>query len=127
VAYRDWRMYQLLTIPGVNTIVSFGQVPAEILAAEIEPIRRAMYISTPVNPHPYLARGEKATIATGPLAGVSGFLAPTDDKKQSSRLVLTVELMSKAVAIEMDAGLICKLARAWNPFRPVCREEALTN
>ena len=121
------RRNQLLTVPGVYTIVSFGRVPAEISAAEIEPIRRAMHCAMRMRPHPFLATGEHATIAKGPLAGVSGFLAPTDDQNERPRLVLSVQLIGKSVAVEMDAGSIRLPARAWNALLPLQREEAFTN
>ena len=121
------RQNQMLTVPGVYTIVSFGRVPAEIPAAEIEPIRSAMHCSMRVRPHPFLATGEHATVAEGPLAGVSGFLAPKGDQKERPRLVLSLQLISKSVAVEMDAGSIRLPAQAWNALLPLQSEEAFTN
>lgn len=127
VAGATKRRNQLLTVPGVHTIVSFGRVPAEIPAAEIEPIRRAMHCSMLVRPHPYLATGEDATVAKGPLAGVSGFLAPKGDQKERLQLVLSIQLISKSVAVEMDTGSFRLPARAWNTLLPLQREEAFMN
>lgn len=50
-------------------------------------------------PHPYVAVGQKVRIKSGPLANLTGFLI-----RQSGglRVVLCVELIRQAAAVEVD-------------------------
>lgn len=57
--------------------------------------------SLKIEPHPYLNVGEKATILRGPLAGMTGIVAR---KKNGLRFVLSLDLIMKSVAVEVDAA-----------------------
>jgi hypothetical protein len=50
-------------------------------------------------PHPFLRVGERARVVAGPLTGVEGVLIRS---KHRSRLVLSVELLHRSVAVEVD-------------------------
>jgi transcription termination/antitermination protein NusG len=67
---------------------------------EIEAIRRVVASDVPVFPHPYLREGQQVRITTGPLAGVEGLLVST--KPQKGLLVVSVELLQRSVAVEVD-------------------------
>jgi transcription antitermination factor NusG len=62
-----------------------------------------------LEPHPYLITGEKARIKMGALAGMEGVLIR---KKGSFRVVVTLELIKRSVAVEFDISDI-------EPCRPV--------
>ena len=97
------RRLQILSTPGVFNILSFGSEPAEIPAQEIEAIRRMVQSSMRVEPHPCIAIGESVTVISGPLAGVSGIL---QRKKGFYHLIVSVELLGRSAAVEIDAAAV---------------------
>ena len=90
---------QVLSVPGVLLIVGSGREPLALPDFEIEALRSGLHLRN-VEPHPYLVVGEKARINSGSLAGMVGVLAR---KKNSLRVVLTLELIMRSVAVEVDA------------------------
>jgi transcription antitermination factor NusG len=52
-------------------------------------------------PHPFLKVGEKARICSGSLAGMEGVVLR---HKNSTRLVLTLDLIMQSVAVEVAAA-----------------------
>ncbi len=90
---------QVLSVPGVLLIVGFGREPQALPDSEIEALRSGLHLRK-FEPHPYLVVGEKARIKSGSLAGMVGVLAR---KKNSLRVVLTLELIMRSVAVEVDA------------------------
>ena len=90
---------QVLSVPGVLLIVGSGREPLALPDFEIEALRSGLHLRK-FEPHPYLAVGEKARIKSGSLAGMVGVLAR---KKNSLRVVLTLELIMRSVAVEVDA------------------------
>jgi transcription antitermination factor NusG len=67
---------------------------------EIEAIRRVVESGTRVEAHPYLKCGNWVRVKNGPLTGIEGILVR---KKNASRLVLSVEILGTAAAIEVAA------------------------
>jgi len=94
------RRLQILTTPGVYGLVSSAGQPAAIPAIEIEAIQRVVESGARVETHPYLNCGNWVRIKCGPLAGIEGILVR---KKNISRLVLSVEILGTAAAIEVAA------------------------
>jgi transcription antitermination factor NusG len=102
------RRVQVLSTPGVHTIVTIVGRPAPIPEVEIEAIRRAVESPLVVEPHPFLRRGDWVRIKSGPLAGIEGILIR---RKSSYRLVLSAELLQKSIAVEIDAFSVEPLSR----------------
>ena len=94
------RRLQVVTTPGVHMILSHGEHAAVIPESEIEAIRQTVDGHFRVEPHPFLRCGERVRVTRGSLQGVEGILVR---KKNQFRLVLTVEMLAKSVAIEIDA------------------------
>jgi transcription antitermination factor NusG len=94
------RRLQILTTPGIYGLVSSAGQPAAIPGMEIEAIRRAVESGTRVEAHPFLKCGNRVRVKSGPLAGIEGILVR---KKNISRLVLSVEILGTAAAIEIAA------------------------
>lgn len=93
------RKVDLLSTPGVCAIVSFGNTPALIPQSEIEAIQLAMLSSRLMGPHPFLKEGDKVRLRSGPLAGIEGIL---QRRKDGYRLVLSIELLGRSVAVEVE-------------------------
>lgn len=94
------RRLQVVTTPGIHTILFHGERVAMIPGAEIEAIRKAVEGPFRVEPHPFLKCGERVRVIRGSLLGVEGVLVR---KKNLYRLVLSVDMMAKSVAVEIDA------------------------
>jgi transcription antitermination factor NusG len=100
------RQLDVMTTPGIHGVVSSAGRPAVIPTNEIDAIRRAVESGAHVEPHPLLRCGEWVRVKAGPLAGAEGILVR---KKNLYRLVLSVEMLGKAVAVEVDAFLVEKI------------------
>jgi len=94
---------QIVSTPGVCRVVSIGGVPATVPNDEIEAIRRAVSSQYAVSPHPYLKRGDSVRVCQGPLTGIRGILVRTE---KLPRLVLTIELLGRAVAVEIESSSV---------------------
>lgn len=94
------RRLQVVSTPGIHMILFSGEGVAIIPEAEIQAIQRAVSGPFSVEPHPFLKCGERVRVIRGPLEGVEGILVR---KKNLYRLVLSVDMMAKSVAMEIDA------------------------
>jgi transcription antitermination factor NusG len=94
------RRLQIITTPGIYGLVSSAGQPAAIPDVEIDAIRRVVESGVRVEAHPYLECGQRVRIKCGSLAGIVGILVR---KKNISRLVLSVEILGTAAAIEVAA------------------------
>ena len=70
---------------------------------EIERIRLILNARLPASQWPYLPAGEKVQIVRGPLAGLEGVLVCS---KNDYRLVVSVHLLQRSVAVEIDGDWI---------------------
>jgi transcription termination/antitermination protein NusG len=68
--------------------------------ADIEAITKVMRAEVPVLPHPYLQEGQRARITYGPLKDLEGILVQLKPRK--GHLVLSVNLLQRSVAVEVD-------------------------
>jgi transcription antitermination factor NusG len=82
-------------------ILCKGDHAAIVPEDEIQAIRKAVEGPFRIEPHPYLKCGERVRVKQGALAGVEGILVR---KKNMYRLVLSVDLMARSVAVEIDAS-----------------------
>jgi transcription antitermination factor NusG len=73
---------------------------AVVPETEIEAIRRVLETCSPVVPYPYLSVGQRVRIGAGPLLGVEGILVRSKPRK--GLLVLSVELLRRSIAVEVD-------------------------
>jgi len=88
----------ILSALGVVSIIAFGGKHAPIDDMEIEALRQALGSGQNVEPYPYLHEGQQVRIEKGALRGLEGILV----KKRSWRIVISVELLRRAVAVEID-------------------------
>ena len=90
-----------LTVPGVVHFVGAANAPAEIPAEEMEFLRNAARMKRKMEPHPYLAPGNRVRIASGPMSGVTGVIQRTST---GCRIVISVDMIMRSVAVEVDAA-----------------------
>jgi transcriptional antiterminator NusG len=67
---------------------------------EVEAVERVMQAKLPVFAHGALVRGDRVRVNDGPLAGVEGVFV--QDKPNRGRLVLSIGLLGRGVAVEVD-------------------------
>jgi transcription termination/antitermination protein NusG len=94
---------QVVMTPGVFSILSCGNVPTAIPDVEIDALRRMLGSGLPVKPWPYVSQGSVITIKSGPLRGVQ---AVVQDEKHLHWLVLSLEILHRAVAVKIDRGYL---------------------
>lgn len=69
-----------------------------------------------LEPWPFLKAGQRVLIQRGPLCGLEGILVRSKDYW---RVVVSVELLQRSVAVEIDRHVIAPLAGApWPEARP---------
>jgi transcriptional antiterminator NusG len=84
--------------------------PALVAGAEIDAVRQVLDTGLPILPHAYLREGQRVRITQGPLAGVEGVLVR--NHLQKGLLVVSVELLQRSVAVEVDCTFVVALGAA---------------
>jgi transcription antitermination factor NusG len=94
---------KVIQVPSVIRLVSFGGEPVAIPEAELNAIRTCLDHDCKLQPHPVLQAGQRVRITRGALTGIEGILVRN---KGISRLVLSIGLITRAVAVEVNIGEI---------------------
>jgi transcription antitermination factor NusG len=107
----------ILITPGVREIVGTGKIPTPIADSEIQAIRCALTNGFPLEPCDHLEEGDRVRVKKGPLGGLEGIFVR---HRNHDRLVLSVSLIQRSVAVEVDRlciePLTTRPARADNAF-----------
>lgn len=98
LAFRD--RLQVLQLHGVASLVGFGSTPAPLPQEEIAALRAGLTAGLRAEPHAYLCAGRRVRIKAGPLTGMEGILLR---RKNQNRLVISVDLIRRSVAVEVDS------------------------
>lgn len=93
------RRVRVLQIPSVVRLVGFGGSPTALPDAEMEILRARLCQSLSAKPYPFLTQGRRVRVRSGPLAGIHGTLLRQRGK---ARFVVSVELIMRSMAVEMD-------------------------
>ncbi|HET6248229.1 MAG TPA: transcription termination/antitermination NusG family protein [Tepidisphaeraceae bacterium] len=70
---------------------------------ELRNLATALSQSVPLQPYPYLQKGVKVEIKSGPMRGLQGLI---DDRKGPHRLILAVEMLGRAVSLEVHGAML---------------------
>jgi transcription antitermination factor NusG len=93
---------RVLELSGVVSIVGTTREPTPLPDEDIERLRSGLHL-VHAEPHPTLTMGETVRIRRGPLQGMTGVVTR---QKNSFRVVLTVDLIMKSVAVEVCADSV---------------------
>jgi transcription antitermination factor NusG len=93
-----WRQ-EVLRTAGVIRVVGFGQHDEPVPDEQIEALRRVLESDMLLHKHRYLRVGQRVKVISGALAGVVGILKRI---KGNARLVISVEAIQQAVAVELS-------------------------
>lgn len=99
----------ILVTPGVLAVVGRGRVPVAVEDSEIAAIQTMVSSGLPVEPWPYLEVGQKVRIEDAALYGVEGILIRF---KGSQRIVVSVSLLRRSVALEIDRARVSPIRAA---------------
>jgi transcription antitermination factor NusG len=105
MALRD--RLRALQIPGVARLVAFNGMPAALPDEEIAALQSGFANGVRAEPHPFLMVGRRVRVKTGPFAGMKGILSK---RKNRVRLVISVELIRQAIAVELEESDVELLA-----------------
>ena len=106
LALRD--RLRVVQIPSVVRLVGFNGLPAALPDEEMEILRSRLCQSLRAEPHPFLTVGRRVRITGGPFAGLEGMLKR---KKSSLRVVVSVELIQRSVAVDVDIADVEAIAQ----------------
>lgn len=95
----------VIAIPKVVRFVSSGLDPLVIPEEQITSVRRVAELAeelkvAPVLPSEKFTDGQRVLVKSGPLRGISGYVAY---HKSGTRLVVAVQMLNQAVSAEVDA------------------------
>ena len=96
----------ILKTPGVIQIVGYNRTPIPVDEQELRAIQRMVASGIPNQPWPFLGAGDRVRIESGPFTGLEGILV---EFKGNHRLVLSVTLLQRSVAVEIDSACVTSL------------------
>jgi transcription termination/antitermination protein NusG len=82
---------------------------AAIPDTEIVAVQRLATADVPVLAHQHLSSGDRVVVTEGPLAGIEGIFVHS--RADKGRLVLSVDLLGRSVAVDMDAASVVPSTR----------------
>ncbi len=93
----------VLVTPGVISVVACSKVPLPVDEGEIAALQTVVATGLLAEPWPYLELGQKVRIESEPLRGLEGILISF---KGNHRIVLSVSLLRRSVALEVDQSSV---------------------
>jgi transcription antitermination factor NusG len=93
----------VLTTPGVLAVLGTAKKPTPVDPLEIARIAAIVTSGIPAEPWPYLQVGQMVRIGRGVLTGLDGLLI---EFRNRSRLVVSVMLLQRSVAVEIDRSWV---------------------
>jgi transcriptional antiterminator NusG len=100
------RLSDIVRIAGVIEILPSKLHPAPVASADIDNLRRMLSANLPVTPCQWIS-GDAVMIDSGPLAGVRGIVQRTKD---GTRVIVKIEILKRAVRVEIDFRDLVKAA-----------------
>jgi transcription antitermination factor NusG len=99
----------ILVTPGVISVVGQGRTPTPIDPAEISAIQTLVSTGATAEPWPFLEVGQRVRIEDFSLQGMEGILVAF---KGSRRIVVSVSLLRRSVALEIDRARVSPVGPA---------------
>jgi transcription antitermination factor NusG len=96
----------ILKTPGMIAIVGTAKIPTPVDPEEIAAVRTLVSSELRRQPWPYLQAGQRVRIEHGALTGLEGIFL---HEKGADRLVLSVTLLQRSIAAEIDRSWVVPL------------------
>lgn len=103
----------ILKTPGVIQIVGNNRQPVPVDEQEIAAIQTLIATGARNQPWPYSKVGDRVRIESGPLSGLEGLLV---EFRGSHRLVVSVTLLQRSVAVELHSAVVTSLRSSQAPL-----------
>ena len=101
----------ILVTPGVVSVVSRGRIPVPVEPHEIAAIQTLVSAGMDAEPWPYLEVGSRVRIEDTALQGLEGILI---GHRGSRRIVISVSLLQRSIALEIDRAKVRLVSEARN-------------
>jgi transcription antitermination factor NusG len=95
--------HRIFGTPSVVRMLAFGGAPAAIDDSEIDAVRLCLSRGTKAQAHPFPGAGELVRVKSGALEGLEGIVVR---QKNECRIVVSISLIHKSIAAEVDAHLL---------------------
>lgn len=100
------RRLDIVKVPAVVRILGLHGEPLPIPDDQIQAVKTLVFSTLEYDPYPYLGEGARVRILRGPLRGLQGILL---EKKNRYTFILSIDLIQKSVACEVDAADVEKI------------------
>lgn len=99
------RRHEVIVVPHVVRLLGDLRGPLPLSELEVDSVRRVSEVAAALKaaPCPFVNVGDRVLVVGGPLAGVEGYVAYL---KNSTRLILSVEMLHRSISAEVDASLL---------------------
>jgi transcription antitermination factor NusG len=97
---------RIVTTPGVMGIVGFGGKPTPVDHHEIAAIQLVLDSGMATEPWKFTAAGQRVRVIHGALAGLEGIFVAA---KKNHRLLLSLSLLQRSVAIQIEEASVVAL------------------
>jgi len=101
------RFARILETPGLARLLGNGNGPEPVAQHEMESILILLSSGQTLEPHPYFKVGSQIIVVSGPLTGAIGYVDEIQPDRR--KLVVSVELLSRSVAVQLSDELVDKL------------------
>ncbi len=93
----------IIVTPGIVQVVGTGKNPVPVADEEVAALQSAVKSGLPREPCQFLQIGQRVRVERGPLCGLDGILTGF---KGHHRLVLSVTLLQRSVAIQVEESWV---------------------
>ena len=104
----------ILVTPGVISVVGQGRIPLPVDEREMAAIQAVVASGFHLEPWPYLELGQRVRIEQDSLQGLEGILVSF---KGNHRIVVSVSLLRRSVALEIDRSCVRSVGPARSDAR----------
>jgi transcription antitermination factor NusG len=101
--FRGSRMDRYETLKTGHIANILEVLDQETLITELKQIQTAIHLDAPLQSFPFVRKGRKVEIIDGPFAGLTGIV---QREKKVGRLILSVDIIQQAVALEIDTDWV---------------------
>lgn len=100
-------LHEVLSVPGVATIVRLNGQPTSVPDDELENVRRfaaALQLTgVEAQPRPYVHEGQWVTVVDGPFLGVRGLVV---ERRTRRRVLVGLDLIGRGMEVDIDTRLL---------------------
>jgi transcription antitermination factor NusG len=92
----------LMRLPGLLSLVGNASGPVVIPDGDMELVRRIIACKA-IEPHPFMTKGDKVRVMTGPLSGLIGVVVK---KGNGVRFIVSLDVIGKSVSLHIDGSAL---------------------